>query len=97
MDQQNQTKTRRKIKKPAEVFKVCPICDCRKLIRFDGEVFCNGCDWNSVEINAVLSTRVTRSLQVENLECSPYIPEGAAKRAANRLQQKSLNILGGAI
>ncbi|MGK5086892.1 hypothetical protein WDW86_04990 [Bdellovibrionota bacterium FG-2] len=38
-------------KLPSEVFKECPRCESPKLLRFEGEVFCLCCDWDSIKLH----------------------------------------------
>ena len=33
---------------PSDVFKKCPECQERNLLRFDGEALCTRCDWSSI-------------------------------------------------
>ena len=37
---------------PSEVFTSCPRCKKSELLTFEGEVFCLGCNWDSVDIHA---------------------------------------------
>lgn len=40
-----------KNKNPTNVFNFCPACDSPNVFKFEGEVFCEYCDWNSIEVN----------------------------------------------
>jgi hypothetical protein len=40
------------VKTPAEAFKNCLRCKSSDLFEFEGEVFCNKCNWDSVLIHA---------------------------------------------
>ena len=40
------------VKTPAEVFTSCPHCRSKSLFDFEGEIFCNGCNWDSIEVHA---------------------------------------------
>lgn len=42
-----QQRTLRQIKSPASIFKLCPDCGSANLFKFEGDVICFHCDWNS--------------------------------------------------
>jgi hypothetical protein len=43
---------------PAEAFKSCPRCKSTKLFDFEGEVFCQRCEWDSVALHAEILAEV---------------------------------------
>ncbi|MGE4107365.1 MAG: primase-helicase zinc-binding domain-containing protein [Bacteriovoracia bacterium] len=61
--QYGQTKNQNQIKKPSDIFKHCPHCKSRDQFRFDGEVFCNSCGWNSVLVSAECSYGVASRMR----------------------------------
>jgi len=42
----------RTVRPPAQVFSKCPRCKSDDLYKFEGDVFCFGCEWNSVDLYA---------------------------------------------
>ena len=51
MELENDTKssiTVASTREPGKIFKFCPRCRSPNLLKFDGEVFCNYCSWDSV-------------------------------------------------
>lgn len=43
------------IKRPSDVFGICPACEGQNMFAFEGEAFCQHCDWNSVNVSAECS------------------------------------------
>lgn len=37
------------VRKPSEVYQICPACKCKELIRLEVDVLCADCDWMSCE------------------------------------------------
>jgi hypothetical protein len=46
------TRQRPKYKRPVDVFPYCPSCETKELLRFDGELFCLKCPWDSLALSA---------------------------------------------
>lgn len=40
------------VKKPSDVFSKCPKCGSPNLLKFEGDVFCNYCQWDSIILRA---------------------------------------------
>jgi len=36
------------VRTPAKAFSSCPYCERQDIFKFDGQVFCNHCGWNSL-------------------------------------------------
>lgn len=42
-------KKKKIVRKPSEVYQICPACKCKELIRLEVDVLCAECDWMSCE------------------------------------------------
>lgn len=48
-ERRRKLKPKMKIKSPAKVFSQCPYCESKSLLRFESQVFCCSCEWNSLK------------------------------------------------
>ena len=74
---------RQTVRKPAHVFKSCPQCESPNLVKFDDDVFCAYCSWDSVLLLSEESFSLQRA--IDDFDSAVEREEEAARKAARVL------------
>lgn len=80
MNQSLRGKQRRN-RTPAEAFKQCPACESPNLIKFEGDVICGYCDWNSIGLRVEARFAARRTEGLGTIESISAREDAAAEQA----------------
>ena len=69
--------------KPVDVFHSCPYCESAQLIKFEEEVICQSCDWNSIATHIEALDHVMSTLDLDQIDPQVTPLSTKRKRASN--------------
>ena len=81
MEIEVENKQKQKVRRAADVFRACPRCESPNLFKFEDEVSCNYCGWDSIELRAAAMFRMRKRPEAKTIESISESEERASAEA----------------